>query len=128
MRALEVFFDGDCPVCRMEVRFYRRLDRAGRIDWTDILALADKELPAGKSRDDLLGRFHVRETGAHQVGGWHIGVDAFARIWRELPGFRYFAWLFSVPGVRQAAKVAYVGFLRWQVRDRARRHRERQAV
>jgi len=128
MRALEVFYDGDCPVCRMEVRFYRSLDRSDRIGWTDILTLADTELPSGKNRDDLLGRFHVREIGAEQTGPWHVGVDAFARIWRELQGFRYFAWLFSVPGIRQAAKIAYLGFLRWQVRDRARRQRARLAA
>jgi predicted DCC family thiol-disulfide oxidoreductase YuxK len=120
---LEVYHDGECPVCRMEVRYYRRLDKAGRIRWTDIVALADSELPAGKTRAELLGRFHAREPGEAGGSVWHVGVDAFARIWQALPGFRHFAWIFSVPGIRQAAKLAYLGFLRWQAKDRARRQR-----
>jgi predicted DCC family thiol-disulfide oxidoreductase YuxK len=126
MHELEVFHDGECPVCRMEVRYYRRLDKAGRIRWTDIVALQDGELPAGKTRAELLGRFHAREIGKPGDSGWHVGVDAFSRIWRELPGFRHFAWIFSVPGIRQAANLAYLGFLRWQARDRARRETARQ--
>jgi predicted DCC family thiol-disulfide oxidoreductase YuxK len=125
MPELEVFFDGECPVCRMEVRFYRRLDKAGRIRWTDIVAVEDGDLPAGKTRAELLGRFHARELRGDGDKGWHVGVDAFARIWRALPGFRRFAWIFSVPGIRQAAKLAYLGFLRWQASDRARRERVR---
>jgi predicted DCC family thiol-disulfide oxidoreductase YuxK len=127
MPELEVFHDGECPVCRMEVRYYRRLDKAGRIRWTDIVALADSEMPAGKTRAELLGRFHARELHNSDDSGWHVGVDAFARIWRELPGFRYLAWIFAVPGIRQIAKLAYLGFLRWQARDRARRERMEQA-
>jgi predicted DCC family thiol-disulfide oxidoreductase YuxK len=117
MRDIEVFHDGDCPVCRLEIAFYRRIDRAGRILWTDIVQLADHELPPGKSRADLLGRFHVRDL-LSVPSQWHVGVDAFARIWRALPGFKWFAWIFSVPGIRQLAQVAYLGFIRWQARRR----------
>ncbi|WP_349357448.1 DUF393 domain-containing protein [Stappia sp.] len=115
--ALEVFHDGDCPVCRMEIRFYSRIDRDDAIRWTDILTLSDAQLPVGKTRDDLLGRFHVRDPD----GTWHVGVDAFARIWRALPGFRHAAWIFSVPGIRQLAQLGYRGFLAWQQRHRAAR-------
>ena len=116
---LSVWYDGDCPVCRQEVALYRRIDRHGHIDWIDITALPDSELPSGKSRADLLGRFHARQAD----GPWQVGVDAFAAIWRKLPGFRYFAFLFRLPVIRQMAQVAYLGFLRWQRHHRARRNR-----
>ena len=115
--ALAVWRDGDCPVCRQEVALYRRIDRNARIDWIDIVALADSQLPAGKSRADLLGRFHARKGD----GPWLIGVDAFAAIWQQLPGLKWGAFLFRTPLVRQAAQLAYLGFLRWQRRHRARR-------
>lgn len=118
---IEVFHDGDCPVCRLEIAFYGKVDRTGRIAWTDIMLLRDAEIPDGKTRADLLGRFHVRDLPTKPGEHWHVGVDAFARIWRELPGFRWFAWTFSVPGVRQLAEIAYRGFLAWQTRHRARR-------
>lgn len=114
---LSVWYDGDCPVCRQEVALYRRIDRNDRVIWIDITALADSQLPSGKSRDDLLGRFHAREAD----GDWQVGVDAFAAIWRKLPGFRWFAFLFRLPLIRQVAQVAYLGFLKWQRSHRARR-------
>lgn len=118
-RAIEVFYDGGCPVCTREVALYRRID-GGRIDWVDIEALSDDELPGDRSRESLLRRFHVRDGS-----GWHVGVDAFARIWRELPVLRRFAWMFATPGLRQLSEAAYRLFLKWQARDRARREASR---
>ena len=115
--ALAVWYDGDCPVCRQEVALYSRIDRERRIDWIDIVGLTDPQLPEGKSRADLLGRFHARKND----GPWQIGVDAFADIWAKLPGLRWGAFLFRTPLIRQAAQLFYLGFLRWQRRHRARR-------
>ena len=117
MAMIEVFYDGDCPICRFEVRLYRRMDRARRIAWIDIERLADADLPPDRTRESLLKRFHVRDA----AGGWHMGVDAFARIWRELPWLRRLAWVFRTPVLRQAAQALYRLFLAWQARDRARR-------
>lgn len=114
----QVFYDGGCPICRMEVNLYERQDKAGRVEWIDIEKLSDMQLPTGKTRDELLGRFHVRQINGDQ---WHIGVDAFAAIWRQLPRWRHFAFVFAVPGLRQLAQIGYRLFLRWQRWHRARR-------
>ena len=116
---IEVFYDGDCPVCCWEVRLYGRMDKRGAVRWTDIGALGAGDLPPGKTQADLLGRFHVRDVAAPDdqtapAALWFIGVDAFARIWRVLPGLHYFAGLFRLPGVRQLTMVAYRLFLKWQ--------------
>jgi len=115
--ALSVWYDGDCPVCRHEVALYRRIDRDDLITWIDIVALADNELPVGKTREDLLGKFHARAAD----GPWKIGVDAFAAIWQRLPVLKWFAFVFRLPIIRQIAQVAYLGFLKWQRHHRARR-------
>lgn len=125
---IEVFYDGDCPVCRWEVRLYTRMDKLGHLRWTDIGSLLPEDLPTGKIQEDLLGRFHVRDLGPAEAREkrselWYIGVDAFARIWRVLPGLRYFAFLFSVPGIRQLTMIAYRVFLKWQSWHRRQRHR-----
>lgn len=114
---LTVFYDGDCPICRIEVDLYRRFGDG--VEWVDIERLSDAELPAGKTRAELLGRFHARRPD----GTWAVGVDAFQTIWRALPRWRRAAWLFDVPGLRGATEMAYRGFLVWQRRDRARRKR-----
>jgi predicted DCC family thiol-disulfide oxidoreductase YuxK len=131
---LTVWYDGECPVCRQEVALYRRMDRHELIDWVDIGALADNELPKGKSREDLLGRFHTRprspggEADQSGTGGYLIGVDAFAAIWLRLPWLRRGAFLFHTPGIRQLAKLAYLGFLKWQRGHRARREAVAKAI
>ena len=117
LAGLTVFYDGECPVCRIEVAFYERYDPEARLLWIDIAKCAGAELPVGKTRDELLRRFHVIDGN----GNWHIGVDAFAVIWSELPGFRYFTWLFRTPGLRQLAGLSYRGFLVWQRWHRAKR-------
>ncbi len=125
---IQVFYDGECPICAWEVDLYARADRHGRILWTDITGLGEGELPAGKSREDLLGVFHVRDVlgrpESQSLTEWHLGVDAFARIWRVLPGFRHFAFLFGVPGLRQLAGLGYRLFLKWQSWHRRRRLRQ----
>lgn len=122
---LSVWYDGQCPVCRQEVALYRRIDKRHLIDWIDIGTLSDEQVPPGKSRDELLGRFHARSTsnnGQHDGGdGYRTGVDAFAAIWRRLPGLNRLAFVFRTPGLRQLAQLAYLGFLKWQRRHRARR-------
>ena len=116
---INVFYDEGCPICRWEVDLYSRMDREGNICWTEIGTLSDSDIPNGKTREALLGKFHVNEVNA--ADSWHIGVDAFARIWRVLPGLRHAAFVFRLPVIRQLAGVAYFGFLKWQSWHRAHR-------
>ena len=114
---IDVYFDGGCPICRWEVDLYARMDRKGAICWTDIETLTDETLPIGKTRQELLGKFHVREIGETETIGtsdWHIGVDAFTRIWKSLPRLRRAAFIFRLPIIRQAAMLSYRLFLKWQ--------------
>ncbi|MGB7334776.1 MAG: DUF393 domain-containing protein [Salaquimonas sp.] len=118
---IEVFYDGECPICRWEIAFYSKRDKTGKIRWTDIISLCAHDLPSDKTASDLLGKFHVRDLPAQANDQWHIGVDAFARIWHELPVFKRFSFVFAVPGLRQLAEFAYRLFLKWQAKDRAKR-------
>ena len=116
-KQLTIFYDGECPICRMEVNYYERLDRSDALVWQDICELSDAQLPTGKTREVLLGKFHVQEP----TGDWHVGVDAFSAIWTRLPVFRRLAWIFRTPGLRQIAELGYRGFLAWQRRHRQKR-------
>ncbi len=117
-KAITVFYDGECPICRLEVELYQKYGSTGSIHWEDINVLTDDQLPYQKDRQTLLNRFHVLDSDE----SWYVGVDAFARIWHELPILRYFAFIFSIPGLRQIAEICYRGFLRWQRRHRKKRH------
>ena len=112
------FYDGECPVCRMEVRHYQRIG-GDAVEWVDVCTLDDAALAIasdGKSRQDLLGAMHVRDGDQ-----WQIGVAAFPALWAKMPGWRHFTWLFKVPGVTSIAELSYRGFLAWQRWHRANR-------
>ncbi len=118
---IKVFYDGGCPICRWEVDLYTCYDKANKILWVDIETLTEADLPADKTRDELLGKFHVRDLREGSSQQWSVGVDAFARIWRALPRFRHFAFMFKLPIIRQVTKLAYFGFLKWQQSHRGKR-------
>ncbi len=80
MSTLEVWFDGDCPLCRREIAVMRRLDRRGAIVFTDV---ADGAGDCPIDRAELLARFHAREEGVMLSG-----AAAFAAMWRAIPLLR----------------------------------------
>jgi len=77
MSKLEVWFDGDCPLCRREIALMRRLDRRGAILFIDV-ATGEGACPI--DRGQLLARFHAREDGRLVSG-----AEAFAAMWRAIP-------------------------------------------
>ena len=77
MSKLEVWFDGDCPLCRREIALLRRLDRRGAIQFTNV---AGGETVCPIDRRQLLARFHAREDGRLVSG-----AEAFAAMWRVIP-------------------------------------------
>lgn len=110
--AVEVFHDGDCPLCRREVDLLRRLDRGrGRIRFTDIAGRGFDPAPLGKTQDELMARIHGRLPD----GTWIEGVEVFRRLYAAV-GFGPLVALTRVPGVSQLLDAGY----RWFARERLR--------
>lgn len=102
-----VLFDGGCPLCRREIGYYQRCRGADQIEWRDVSALAPGETAFGISQREALARFHV----VNSAGELESGAQAFATLWRNLPGFR---WAGIVAGWRPITWVLerlYRGFL-----------------
>ena len=102
--AVQVWFDSQCPLCRKEIAFMRRLDWRNRVLFTDILT-AD-QCPLEPSQ--LLARFHAQERGASLVSG----AAAFAVLWRYLPLLRPLGEMARIPWVLALLERAYIRFLR----------------
>jgi predicted DCC family thiol-disulfide oxidoreductase YuxK len=111
MARLDVWFDGDCPLCVREIALMRRLDRRGRIAFHD---LSDGSGTCPIDRVELLARFHAREDGRMLSG-----AAAFAAMWRVIPLLRPLGLAARNPGVLGVLERAYVAFLR--IRPRLRR-------
>jgi predicted DCC family thiol-disulfide oxidoreductase YuxK len=104
MSMLEVWFDGDCPLCRREIAVMRRLDRRGAITFIDV---ANGQGSCPIDRADLLARFHAREAGVMLSG-----AAAFAAMWRAIPLLRPLGLAARNAIVLKLLERLYVAFLR----------------
>jgi predicted DCC family thiol-disulfide oxidoreductase YuxK len=109
--AIEAFFDGACPVCSREVDLLRRLDRRGRLRFTDIAADGFDAAAVGVALADLMDRIHARLPDGTVVEG----VEVFRRLY-EAVGYRRLVALTRLPGVAQLLDLAYRGFARNRLR------------
>jgi len=73
------------PLCRREIVHYRRLDRAGRVDWVDLYAEPDLAERYGVSWGVAMQRIHLLQTNGRVVTGAH----ALAALWRRLARYRW---------------------------------------
>lgn len=102
-----VFYDNSCPLCRREVGLYRLLPSTTPIDWQDVSGAAPEGLH-GVAQVQLMQRFHVRTASGQMLSG----AQAFAHVWAQLPGWRYLALLFRIPGVPLLMEGFYRLFLK----------------
>ena len=110
---VEVFFDGDCPLCVREIDMLRRLDSArGRVMFTDIAAPDFDAAGLGLDFATLMARIHGRLPD----GTWIEGVEVFRRLYAAV-GFRWLVPVTRVPGVSHALELGYQVFaknrLKW---------------
>ena len=81
---VEVFFDGDCPLCVKEIRMLQWMDKKKqRICFTDIAAPDFDAEALGTTYDDLMSRIQGRLPD----GTWIEGVGMMPRsLMREAGG------------------------------------------
>lgn len=108
---IEVFYDGDCPLCAREVGWLRRRDRGGRIRFVDIAAPGFDPRGAGLSMDALMDRIHGRLPDGTVIEG----VEVFRRLYAAV-GFPVLVRLSRLPGISRLLELAY----RWFAGNRLR--------
>jgi predicted DCC family thiol-disulfide oxidoreductase YuxK len=107
----EVFFDGDCPLCRREIDFLQRRDKDGAIRFTDI---ATPDFDAGEydlSRDDFMAQIRGRTSDGRFVHG----VEVFRQLYSAV-GFRWSVRLSRGPGISWLLDQAYSWFAKNRLR------------
>jgi predicted DCC family thiol-disulfide oxidoreductase YuxK len=108
----EVFFDGQCPLCRREIAMLQRLDRGrGAIVCTDIARPGFDAAALGLDPDRLMARIHGRLADGTIIEG----VEVFRRLYAAV-GFAAPVALTRLPGVSQLLDVAYDVFARNRLR------------
>jgi predicted DCC family thiol-disulfide oxidoreductase YuxK len=99
---VEVFFDGDCPLCRREINMLRRLDKRSRIVFTDIAAADFDSTPLGKTHAELMSEIHGRAPSGELI----VGVEVFRQLYQAV-GFGWIVWVTRWPIVRNGLDLAY---------------------
>lgn len=102
---VEVYFDGDCPLCVREINMLRRLDRRARIRFTDIASPGFDPSSAGRSFAELMDRIHAKLPDGTLIEG----VEVFRRLYAAV-GFGPLVALTRLPGVSSALDWGYRGF------------------
>jgi predicted DCC family thiol-disulfide oxidoreductase YuxK len=104
------YFDGQCGMCQGTVRWLRRLDWLGRLDYRDMTRVPATELPVP---------IGVALTGMPmrtRSGGVLVGFPAVRRALLQTPLGALAAWLLYLPGVSTLGRRAYG----WVARNRRR--------
>ena len=108
---VEVFFDGECPLCRREISFVRRIDRRSRVRFIDIAEPSFDARATGRTHEELMARIHARLPDGSLVEG----VEVFRRMYAAA-GLRPLVALSRIPGLSHLLDAGY----RWFAKNRLR--------
>jgi predicted DCC family thiol-disulfide oxidoreductase YuxK len=100
-----VYYNGACPVCGPEIDRLRSAARRGAVSfaWHDLAARPEALAARGVGAEAARRRLHA--VDAH--GALHVGIDAFALIWEQLPRYRWLAVLVRLPVLHGVAAAVY---------------------
>ena len=110
----EVFFDGDCPLCRREIDWIRRLDKSNRLILTNIAS--PLFVPTDVSLETLMREIHGRIGAEDYV----TGVEVFRQIYDRI-GFSFLVAPTRWPVIRHALNPFYRSFAFFRFRLARRR-------
>lgn len=120
---IEVFYDGDCPLCMREIRWLRGLDKQNKILFTDIAAAEFDAAELELDHATLMARIHGRLPDGKII----TGVEVFRRMYAAV-GWRWPVAMSRLPGVKQLLDLAYVVFAKNRLRLTGRCDGDRCAV
>ena len=105
---IEVFYDGECPLCLREIRMLQRRDQDGRIRFVDIASEHFDAADVGRTQAALMRRIHGRLPD----GTW---VEVLRRLYSAI-GFSRLVAVTRWPGVTQLLDLAYQVFAKHRLR------------
>jgi predicted DCC family thiol-disulfide oxidoreductase YuxK len=95
---LVVFYDGSCPACIKDRRWYEKLSgRTGdSVEWLDITGRDEELRQQGIDPDKALRELHVKDS----QGRIHREMDAYILLMSRVPVLKPLAWLIGLPLIR----------------------------
>ncbi|WP_436717377.1 DUF393 domain-containing protein [Roseiconus lacunae] len=108
---VEVFYDGECPLCLREIKLLRRLDRKHRIRFTDIADPSFSPASYGMTMNDFMDEIQGRLPS----GEWITGVEVFRRLYAAV-GLKPIVSLTRLPGISHGLEFGYRVFAKNRLR------------
>jgi predicted DCC family thiol-disulfide oxidoreductase YuxK len=108
---VEVFYDGECPLCAKEIALIRWIDRKKRIRFTDIAVEGFNPALYGTDQSSLMAEIHGRDA----EGNWLVGVEVFRRLYGAI-GLGPVAWASRAPGLSHLLDACYRFFAKNRLR------------
>lgn len=108
---VEVFFDGDCPLCRREINMLKWFDRKDRIRSTDIATDDFRAEDYGKAMSEFMDEIQGRRPD----GSWIIGVEVFRQLYTAI-GLGFVVWFTRCPVISHLLEFGYRIFAKNRLR------------
>ncbi|TWU46756.1 thiol-disulfide oxidoreductase DCC family protein [Rubripirellula reticaptiva] len=113
---VEVFYDGECPLCVREIQLLKWLDRKDRIQFTNIAApdfnAAEYERTPVQFMDEIHGRLPAKGS---QPAQWIIGVEVFRQLYAAV-GLGFLVGPTRLPGISHVLNFGYQVFAKNRLR------------
>ncbi len=108
---VEVFYDGECPLCLREIKLLRWMDRKQNILFTDIADPDFRPSDYGKTMQEFMDEIQGRLPD----GSWILGVEVFRRLYAAV-GFSPLVAVTRLPGVSHGLGFGYRVFAKNRLR------------
>ena len=98
-----IIYDGDCGFCRRQIERIARWSQPGTFEYLPWQA------PEAAERFPQLTNASL-ESGLRIItadGRTYVAGDALHQVARRMPGVRWIAWLYELPGLGQLARFGY---------------------
>ena len=99
---IEVFYDGECPLCIREINMLKRLDKELRIKFSDIANAEFNMSEIDASWSDLMNSIHGRLPNGRLIKG----VEVFRRLYSAV-GFGALVKISRLPLISNLLDLAY---------------------
>ncbi|QSP94754.1 DUF393 domain-containing protein [Marinobacter salinisoli] len=102
---LVVFYDGACPACIKDRRWYEKLagKGGGAVEWLDITGQDAVLRAQGIDPERALRELHVKDADGHI----HREMDAYILLMSRVPLLKPLAWIIGLPVIRPALACWY---------------------
>lgn len=99
---LLVFFDGECPLCKREIKFLESIIHVGNAKFLDISEEKFEFDKYNKTYSLLMSEIHALKSD----GTWLTGMEVFREVY-SLTKFRYLVKLTRLPLIKQIFNICY---------------------